>query len=80
MNWNWRGMRAIIRKDLKQVFQNTMVWVPFIIVPLMFMVLLPLGLVMLPTIAIDQLKPDDLAGLFSVKFYRIAVVENGNIT
>ena len=64
MSWNWRGMRAIIRKDLKQVFQNTMVWLPFIVIPLIFMVLLPLGLVMLPTIATDQLKPDDLAGLF----------------
>ena len=65
MSWNWRGMRAIMRKDLKQVFQNTMVWVPFIIVPLVLMVLLPLGLVMLPTISIDELKPDDLAGLFN---------------
>jgi ABC-2 type transport system permease protein len=64
MSWNWRGIRAIIRKDLKQVFQNTMVWAPFIVVPLVFMVLLPLGLVMLPTIAIDQLRIDDLAGLF----------------
>jgi ABC-2 type transport system permease protein len=64
MNWNWRGIRAIISKDLKQVFQNTMVWVPFIIVPLVFMVLLPLGLVVLPTVAVGQLKIDDLAGLF----------------
>jgi ABC-2 type transport system permease protein len=64
MSWNWRGIRAIMQKDLKQVFQNTMVWIPFIIVPLVLMVLLPLGLVMLPTIAIDELKPDDLAGLF----------------
>ncbi|MHB1354606.1 MAG: ABC transporter permease subunit [Anaerolineae bacterium] len=65
MNWNWRGIRAIMRKDLKQVFQNTMVWIPFIIVPLVLMVLLPLGLVLLPTISIDELKADDLAGLFS---------------
>jgi len=53
---NWRAVRAIMRKDLRVVLTNRMVWLPMIIVPLFLMVLLPLGLVMAPT-----LDPDTFA-------------------
>jgi ABC-2 type transport system permease protein len=51
MNWNWRAMRAIMRKDLKQVTQNRMVWLPMIIVPAMLLVLIPMIAVLLPSLA-----------------------------
>lgn len=60
MNWNWRAVRAIMRKDLKQVAQNRMVWLPIVIVPAMLLVVLPLVLVLLPSLAgTDEF--DDLA-------------------
>ncbi len=38
---NWRAIRAIVRKDLKVVFQNKGVSIPLIVVPAILMVLLP---------------------------------------
>jgi hypothetical protein len=38
---NWRAIRAIVRKDLKVVLQNKGVSIPLIIVPVVFMVILP---------------------------------------
>src|SRR5688500_6665953 len=45
---NWRLIRAIAIKDLKEVRQNRMAWIPAIIVPLIFVVVLPLALMVLP--------------------------------
>ena len=50
-NWNWRGMRAVIAKDLAQVKQNTMVWLPMIILPVILQVLMPLGMILAPQLA-----------------------------
>jgi ABC-2 type transport system permease protein len=50
MSLNWRAIRAIIVKDLKQVVQNKMVWVPMIILPIIMLVILPLFTVLLPTL------------------------------
>ena len=38
---NWRAIRAIVRKDLKVVFQNKGVMIPIIVIPLVFLVVLP---------------------------------------
>ena len=38
---NWRAIRAIVRKDLKVVVQNKGVMIPIIVLPLVFLVLLP---------------------------------------
>ncbi|HSJ55634.1 MAG TPA: ABC transporter permease subunit [Anaerolineae bacterium] len=38
---NWRAIWAIVRKDLKVVIQNKGVSIPLIIVPLVFMVIMP---------------------------------------
>ncbi len=65
MSWNWRAMRAIMRKDLKQVTQNKMVWLPMVIVPILFLIVFPLLIVVLPTLAPStEFKQDDLAALF----------------
>ncbi|MCL4252366.1 MAG: ABC transporter permease subunit [Anaerolineae bacterium] len=42
MSWNWRGIRAVIRKDLLVVFKNRMVVAPMLILPIIFTLLLPL--------------------------------------
>ena len=38
---NWRAVRAIVRKDLKVVFQNKGVSIPLIVVPLLIMGVMP---------------------------------------
>src|SRR5512147_748327 len=44
-----RTILTILKKDLKEVRENKGALVPAIIVPLIFMVLLPLGVILLPT-------------------------------
>lgn len=45
---NWRIIRAIVRKDLLEVRQNGMAWKPMVIVPLIFVVVLPLIVILGP--------------------------------
>jgi ABC-type Na+ efflux pump permease subunit len=45
---NWRLIRAIAIKDLKEVRQNRMAWMPALIVPLIFAVALPLVFLAIP--------------------------------
>ncbi|HHX64508.1 MAG TPA: ABC transporter permease subunit, partial [Chloroflexi bacterium] len=67
MNWNWRAIKAIMRKDLQQVLQNRMVWLPMIIVPALIQVLVPLGLVLMPRFMPESdLGVQDLTGLLGV--------------
>ena len=59
MNWraiNWRAVRAIVRKDLKVALQNKGVSIPLIVVPAIFMVILPALAALVP------LFEGDLAG------------------
>jgi ABC-type Na+ efflux pump permease subunit len=51
---NWRAIRAIVRKDLKVVAQSKGVMIPLMVVPLVFLLLLPGGTALL-------LSNDDLA-------------------
>jgi ABC-type Na+ efflux pump permease subunit len=54
---NWRSIRAIALKDLKEVRQNKAAWVPALVIPLIFAVIMPLVFVLMP-----QLIPvDDIA-------------------
>ena len=55
---NWRAVRAIIRKDLKVVFQNKGVVIPLIVVPLVIMLILPSLTALIP------LFEQDLSGSF----------------
>lgn len=65
MNWNWRAMRAIMRKDLRQVTQNKMVWLPMVILPALFLIIFPALIVLLPSFApLDEL--DDLQQLENI--------------
>lgn len=67
MNWNWRAMGAIMRKDLRQVAQNKMVWLPMIVVPVMFTVILPLVLILLPSMLSPtefEAESNELTSLF----------------
>lgn len=59
---NWRAIRAIIRKDLKQVLQNKMVWLPMILVPTLILIVVPVGMVLMATfIPAEELDVDDLS-------------------
>jgi ABC-2 type transport system permease protein len=48
---NWRSIWAIARKDLKEVRQNRAAWIPAIIVPLIFAVVMPLIIILLPQLS-----------------------------
>lgn len=50
---NWRAIRAIIRKDLKVVFQNKGVMIPMIVVPLLFLGILPALAALVPLFEAD---------------------------
>ncbi len=47
---NGRVLRAIAAKDLKEVGQNRAAWVPAVIVPLVFLVILPLAIILAPSL------------------------------
>jgi ABC-type Na+ efflux pump permease subunit len=48
---NWRSIWTIARKDFAEIGQERAVWLPMIIVPVIFVVLIPLLLLLLPSIA-----------------------------
>jgi ABC-2 type transport system permease protein len=64
---NWRLIRAIAIKDLKEVRQNRMAWMPAIIMPLIFVVVLPLIFMVIPRSFGDMAsgEMDDLAGMLT---------------
>lgn len=43
---NWRTIFTIARKDIKEATQNRSVWLPLLIVPLIFVVIMPLGMIL----------------------------------
>lgn len=43
---NWKTIFTIAKKDLKEARQNKAVWLPVLIVPAIFVVLMPLGLIL----------------------------------
>jgi ABC-2 type transport system permease protein len=45
---NWRSIRAIAMKDYKEVRQNKAAWIPALVMPLIFAIVMPLGFTMLP--------------------------------
>lgn len=45
---NARTIRTIMVKDLKEVLQNRGAWVPAVVVPIIFLVALPLAIIMVP--------------------------------
>jgi ABC-2 type transport system permease protein len=45
---NWRSIRAIAIKDFKEVRQNKAAWVPALVVPMVFAVVIPLAFTLLP--------------------------------
>ncbi len=42
---NWRAVSGIIRKDLRMVTQSKSVMLPMIIIPLIFVILIPMGMI-----------------------------------
>lgn len=66
---NWRLMRAIAIKDLKEVRQNRMAWMPAVIVPLIFVVVLPIVMMVLPrafsSTVLMSSELDELMGMVS---------------
>jgi ABC-type Na+ efflux pump permease subunit len=59
---NWRTVWTIARKDFAEIGQERAVWIPMIIVPVIFVVLIPLLILILPELApsaaTNQLPPD----------------------
>lgn len=45
---NWHSVWAIARKDIREVLQNKMVWAPALVVPLIFAIVFPIIMIVLP--------------------------------
>ena len=57
---NWRAIRAVIRKDLLQAASNRIIWVSFIGVPVMLLVIMPVGMVLMPQLVPEQIDLREL--------------------
>jgi ABC-type Na+ efflux pump permease subunit len=68
---NWRAVRAIVRKDLKVVFQNKGVSIPLIVLPLLIMGVMPALAAFLP--ALGEVPGASLSEFESV----MEVIPNG---
>jgi len=67
MTMNWRAIRAIVRKDLKQVVANKMIWLPMIIVPLILQVVMPLIMILMPTwVGAEEFSNEDFSELLVI--------------
>ncbi len=65
--WNWRGIRAVVAKDLYQVRQNTMVWLPMVILPVILQIVLPAFMILLPRIAGEaEMNMEDIEPLLKM--------------
>jgi ABC-type Na+ efflux pump permease subunit len=66
---NFKNIYTIARKDMTEAFQNQSVVLPMIIIPLVFIVVFPLAIIVLPTLSpstADQMFNDpDLQGFFT---------------
>jgi ABC-2 type transport system permease protein len=61
---NMRAIFAIVRKDLKVVSQNKGVMLPIILIPLIFFVVLPWGVTLLPSlVSVAGVSADDIANV-----------------
>jgi ABC-type Na+ efflux pump permease subunit len=77
-DWNWRAIRAIVRKDLHQVTQNRMVWLPMILVPAIFLVVFPGVFILLPMLMpASELDSEDLVTLMRNMPPQFAALANG---
>jgi ABC-type Na+ efflux pump permease subunit len=54
---NWRSIRAIAVKDLKEVRQNKAAWMPAVIIPVLFAIAMPVLFVVIP----QFVPPEDVA-------------------
>jgi ABC-2 type transport system permease protein len=65
---NWKIITAIAKKDWKEVRQNPSAWGPMLVIPLIFVVIFPLAIILIPSNvpgAADQMVKDpDMAGFF----------------
>jgi ABC-2 type transport system permease protein len=63
---NWNHIFTIAKKDIREAAGNRAVWVPMVIVPLVFIVILPLGLIFAttfdPNASASLLTDPDMAG------------------
>ncbi len=67
---NWRGIRAVMSKDLRVVFRSKMVMLPMIILPLILQVLMPIGfglsMILMPDSALSTTNMQDFNTMLSI--------------
>ena len=61
------AIAAVARKDLQEVRQNRAAWMPIVIVPLIFVIILPLAMILIPT-SMD-ISPEALASDSDLDFF-----------
>ncbi len=60
---NKQAIRAIVVKDIRSIFSNWQVWSPMLVLPLLFTVVLPAGLMLLASSSAGADSSDALSGL-----------------
>jgi ABC-2 type transport system permease protein len=63
--WNWRGIRAVVRRDLRVVRGSKPVLIPMLILPAILLVALPAALVLSARFGAGAVDVDDIAGLLA---------------
>ncbi|MDF2627216.1 MAG: transporter permease protein [Symbiobacteriaceae bacterium] len=43
---NWQAIKAIVSKDIRSIFSNWQVWSPMLVLPLLFAVIMPIGVLL----------------------------------
>ena len=66
---NWKSILTIARKDLKEATQNKSVWLPMLVIPIMFVILLPVVLILVVgssgSASQSMLSDPDMAAFFA---------------
>ncbi len=63
---NTKIITAIAKKDLLEVRQNKAAWIPMVVVPLIFVFILPLALILAPaSLGSSMMSDPDMAGFFA---------------
>ena len=72
---NRRILRTIAVKDLKEVRQNRAAWIPALVVPLILVILLPLGIILAPSLMQSMsplTAPSELVGMMRERIPALA--------
>jgi ABC-2 type transport system permease protein len=64
--WDWRGIRAVARRDLRVVRGSKPVLIPMVVLPAILLVVMPAAVVLSARLGAGAIDVDDIAGLLAL--------------